>query len=443
MDISNINEPNATGLSLVDWLSLSFVSGIGPARLSRLYTYLSHPNLALSDNQQKTDSKQSLLIEPSSKPSGSSIISYEVLTSLKWPDLTAQQAMAYLSTGKLTSEQEAKKAISLAWLAEDNHYILLRHTPYYPDDLEEISTAPAFFYLEGSLKGLSLPKVGIVGARKCTRYGHDITFRLAAELSARGVCVVSGGAIGVDTAAHCGALSSTDSPTIVVMGTGLLHPYPAKNITLFHDVLEKGGALISEYPLMTTPRPHLFPPRNRIISGLSKGVLVTEASVKSGSLISANYAVQQNREVFAVPGRVTDPQSFGCFELLRQGATLIRGVDDILEELPNLGLLKSDQSKPEMEATQSEASSNVSRERIHLAVEESHQDRETFQKLPEDASEAAQVVLKVLDKEEGSPLDFDRLIVMSGLEANQMMQALIELELSSCIENRSGLYFRI
>lgn len=441
MDITNINEPNITGLSLVDWLSLSFVSGIGPARLSRLYTYLSHPNL-LSGDQEQVGGRQSL-IEPNSNSSGAPLVSYEVLKSLKWPELTAQQAMAYLSTSKLTPEQEEKRALSLTWLAEDSHYVLLRHSPHYPDELEEISTAPAFLYLEGSLKGLSLSKIGIVGARKCTRYGYDITFKLAAELSSRGICVVSGGAIGIDTAAHYGALSSTESPTIVVMGTGLLHPYPSKNTPLFRDVLEKGGALISEYPLMTTPRPHLFPPRNRIISGLSKGILVTEASVKSGSLISANYAVQQNREVFAVPGRITDPQSFGCFELLRQGATLVRGVEDILEELPNLNLLNSEKHQLDIHGAQSEVHSNVSRERLDVSSEGLHLDAKAYQKLPEVASEAAQRVIKILDKEEGGPLDFDRLIVMSGLEANQMMQALIELELASCIEGRSGLYYRI
>jgi DNA processing protein len=413
----------AAGLTQTDWICLSFLSGIGPARLSRLYTYLMQLHSDTSQDQTKTTSR----FETDSNPPD--IISYDLLRALKWPEVTARQAMDYLSTGTLTKEQVIKRDQSLSWLADPHHFVVLQEDLFYPSELKEISVAPAFLYVEGHRNALALPKIGIVGARKCTRHGRDITFQLAEQLASHGICVVSGGAIGIDTAAHQGALQGKATPTIGVMGTGLLHRYPTQNTALFEQIVEQGGALISEYPLTTSPRPHLFPPRNRIISGLSMGVLVAEASIKSGSLISASYAVQQNRDVFALPGRLSDKQSEGCHQLLRQGATLVRNVDDILEECSATSLIFENTAVAQNKA----AERTVVHGRTSL--------HGSFHQIPESASEGAKTLAIALEKE-ATAMDFDALIRFTQMSAGMMMQALMELELSGCIENSEGLYGR-
>ena len=437
---------NASGLSKTDWLCLSFLSGIGPSRLSRLYTYLSQ-----LDYHASMDNAENLPLfsnEELSDTSPSETITYDLLIALKWPEITARQAMDYFSNGILTKEQEAKRDESLAWLEEADHHLVLQEDEHYPKALKEISVAPAFLYVEGNRDTLALPKVGIVGARKCTRYGRDATFQFAEQLSARGVCVVSGGAMGVDTAAHQGALYNKTTPTIAVMGTGLFHRYPHHNRQMFEEILEQGGALISEYPLSTSPRPHLFPPRNRIISGLSMGVLVSEASLKSGSLISASYAIQQNREVFALPGRLIDPQSEGCHQLLRQGATLVRHVDDILAECSDLSLpsapitksvniTKRVKSSAAEKNTKNPLSNNRNQTAESMPVLVSNQ----VHALPESTSDNAKAVIAIMEQE-AQPMDFDALIRQSKMDAGLMMQVLMELELYGCVENREGLYCR-
>jgi DNA processing protein len=425
----------SAGLTETDWLCLSFLSGIGPSRLSRLYTYLDNlqtPECEINHQETEslkdTDSQNWLSLTPPIldisrslfESDSSDILNYNVLKALKWPDITAREAMDYLSNTTLTDEQKIKRDKTLSWLEDANHHLILRESKLYPKALKEIHVAPAFLYVEGEQKTLMLPKIGIVGARKCTHYGRDATFQFAEQLSSRGVCVVSGGALGVDTAAHQGALHNKTTPTIAVMGTGLQHRYPNQNSRLFEDILEQGGALISECPLTTSPKPHLFPPRNRIISGLSMGVLVAEASLKSGSLITASYAVQQNREVFAFPGRLSDLQSEGCHQLLRQGATLVRNVDEILEECS----AALDASKVFSEGSSSEMVKGKS-----------------ISALPDTLSNEAKSVAVLLEKEV-TPLDFDSLIRHTEMNAGAMMQVLMELELSECVMNREGLYYR-
>lgn len=415
---------NASGLSKTDWLCLSFLSGIGPSRLSRLYTYLSQ-----LDHPASTEATETLSLF--SGDNSSETISYELLIALKWPDITARQAMDYFSNGTLTMEQESKRDESLAWLEGQDHHLVLQEDDFYPAALKEITVAPAFLYVEGNPEVLALPKVGIVGARKCSRYGRDITFQFAEQLSDRGICVVSGGAMGVDTAAHQGALKSKTTPTIAVMGTGLFHRYPNHNRQMFEEILEQGGALVSEYPLSTSPRPHLFPPRNRIISGLSMGVLVSEASIKSGSLISASYAVQQNREVFALPGRLIDPHSEGCHQLIRQGATLVRHVEDILSECSELPVLSEKIREKK----------SPSKNRSHLIDTAPSITPGRFNPIPESTSDNAKAVIAVIEQE-AQAMDFDALIRHTQMDAGLMMQVLMELELMGCVENREGLYCR-
>lgn len=447
------------GLTQEDWLTLSFLTGIGPARLSRLFTYFDQ----LNDMQAKD-----LLSEVETQPYPDQV-SYELLCQLKWPAVTAREAMAYLDHQSLSSEQAEKKQISQDWLADKQHHLLLQSDLLYPSALKEIGVAPAFLYVDGDLASFALPKLGIVGARHCTGYGREITRQLANQLSRQGISIVSGGARGIDTAAHQGALAAATTPTIAVMGTGLLIHYPKQNKGLFQEILAQGGCLVSEYPLMTDVRPHLFPPRNRIISGLSMGVLVTEASPKSGSLISANYAVQQNREVFALPGRVKDAQAEGCHQLIRQGAILVRHAEDILDEIlpANQSLqVEKDHSKiknpVEKTFTKRKSSHNVSRETLlkqangrssqnlarHAAGAANTTDAvfslieaNSTKALPTHLSDHARTVATLLEKE-AQAMDFDALVRQTQLTAPSMMQVLMELELCQCIENRNGVYVR-
>ncbi len=200
----------------------------------------------------------------------------------------------------------------------------------YPTLLREIHAAPAVIYVRGRLQSDDTPTLAIVGARKATHYGRTVAEQLASELAAMGVTVVSGLARGIDSAAHTGALKT--GITYAVMGTGPDIIYPQENQRLAAAIREQ-GALITEYLPGTPPHPAHFPARNRIISGLSLGTLVVEAQETSGSLITADFALEQNREVFAIPGNIMSPTSRGCHRLLKQGARLVEGVADIVDEL--------------------------------------------------------------------------------------------------------------
>ena len=438
------------GLTHEDWISLSFLSSIGPSRLSRLFTYFIELD-AMQGKDLLSDSKQGSFPE---------YVNYQLLRQLKWPEVTAREAMAYLNHGTLTVEQADKKQQSLAWLEDERHHLLLQSDCQYPNILKQISVAPAFLYVDGDLESLNYPKLGIVGARRCTGYGREVTRQLASQLAQQGISIVSGGARGIDTAAHQGALAAQSTPTIAVMGTGLFQHYPVQNKGLFQDILNQGGCLISEYPLMTGVRPHLFPPRNRIISGLSLGVLVTEASPKSGSLISANYALQQNREVFALPGRVKDVQAEGCHQLIRQGAVLVRHVEDILNDIlpateASHETQKAEKKQPQKSKSSAAKEHNVSRETL-LKQANTQSEKKHFRDssrdlslvplvqttpLPDHISTQARTIAHLLEKE-SQAMDFDALVRHSKLTAPAMMQLLMELELCQCIENRNGVYVR-
>lgn len=200
----------------------------------------------------------------------------------------------------------------------------------YPQLLREIPDPPPYLYVYGRLDNTNR-KIAVVGSRNATGYGITTTKRLCMSLAALGLSVVSGMAIGIDTAAHEGALSGKGT-TVAVLGSGLEKIYPAKNRKLFHRISEN-GAVVSEFPLATEPEAHNFPVRNRIISGMSLGTVVVEATKKSGSLITARLAAEQNREVFAVPGSIHSFKSIGSHTLIKQGAKLVEHVQDIVDEL--------------------------------------------------------------------------------------------------------------
>jgi DNA processing protein len=223
----------------------------------------------------------------------------------------------------------------LAWLrnAPDRHVLLLDQ-PGYPPQLAQIPDPPLALLVEGDAGLLLTPQIAVVGSRNASPAGREIAFQMAAALAGCGLLVTSGLAEGVDGAAHRGALAG-NNPTLAVLGTGPDRVYPRQHLALAGEI-RRHGALIGEQPVGTPPRSFNFPRRNRIISGLSLGVLVVEAGPQSGSLITARLAAEQGREVFAIPGGIHNPLARGCHALIREGAKLVETVSDILEELPPL-----------------------------------------------------------------------------------------------------------
>jgi DNA processing protein len=218
-----------------------------------------------------------------------------------------------------------------AWLAAPDAHFIACTDPAYPPLLDDLPGAPAWLYVKGDPAALRRPLLAIVGSRNATPQGRRDAAAFAQHLAEAGLTIVSGLAEGIDSAAHEGGLAGNASG-VAVVGTGLDRVYPAKNRDLAHR-LAGAGALVSEFALGTPPRPGHFPRRNRLISGLSLGVLVVEAAPQSGSLITARLAGEQGREVFAMPGSIHSPLSKGCHQLIRQGAKLVESAEDILEEL--------------------------------------------------------------------------------------------------------------
>jgi DNA processing protein len=277
----------------------------------------------------------------------------------------------------------------------------------YPKSLFEIPDPPPFLYVQGELRSHET-SVAIVGSRRATAYGLQATARLAGSLAGQGVTIISGMARGVDTAAHKGALAA-GGRTIGVLGCGIDKIYPPENRKLFQEMAEK-GCLVSEFPLGTLPLAENFPRRNRIISGLSKGVLVVEAAENSGSLITAQYALEHGRDVFAVPGNISFATSRGSNRLIKQGAKLVDCVEDILEELPGFGNVSgtADQQAP--------APRN-------------------FSLTPKEAA-----IYEVLAR---SPLHIDDIIAQTELTAGEVSSMLLHLELKGAVTPLPGTHYAV
>ena len=213
--------------------------------------------------------------------------------------------------------------------------ILILDDGSYPALLREIDDPPPVLYVKGDWQAcFEQPCVGVIGSRMCSTYGVNASEMLSRDLASRGITVVSGLARGIDTAAHLGAMRG-NGRTIAVMGTGIDKVYPKENNGLVREILASGGCLVTQFPLSTPPLKDNFPYRNRIISGLSLGVLIVEASERSGSLITARLAMEQNREVMAVPGNITSGNSFGTNYLIKSGAKLVQQWQDVVAELPS------------------------------------------------------------------------------------------------------------
>ena len=228
-------------------------------------------------------------------------------------------------------------ASTLNWLQDDNNHVVTLADSAYPQALLNIPDPPLLLYVKGRLDLLNRSALAVVGSRNATPQGINNAEAFAKSLSDAGLCIISGMAHGIDAAAHRGALQGAGG-SIGVVGTGLDKVYPAANRDLAH-ALANQGALVSEFPLGTPPLAANFPRRNRIISGMSAGCLVVEASLQSGSLITARLALEQGRDVFAIPGSIHAPQSKGCHALLKQGAKLVETAQDVLEELGSLVVL--------------------------------------------------------------------------------------------------------
>lgn len=284
---------------ITDYLRLNLVPGIGPRLLHSLLEYFGSAAAVLSADG---DSLRSV---PGVGPK------------------LANSILDHRDSERATREIERCEKLGVR--------LITRDCPDYPPLLKQIHDAPPVFYCRGELLARDQLSIAIVGSRRCTLYGRQQAQKIASGLARAGMTVVSGLARGIDGAAHAGAVQA-GGRTLAVLGTGVLKIYPPEHADLSKQVIEH-GALISEFPLDTRPSPGLFPQRNRIISGLSHGVIVIEATRKSGAMHTVRHAMEQGREVFALPGRVDSLASEGCHDLLRDGVTLIRGVDDVLESL--------------------------------------------------------------------------------------------------------------
>lgn len=301
------------------------------------------------------------------------------------------EARASLDLDKALARVEAAGIKLLTW-----------NSPDYPRYLREIANPPPLLYLRGELSPADQWAVAIVGTRRLTTYGRQVTQELAAGLARNGVTIVSGLARGIDSIAHKAALEA-GGRTLAVLGSGLDCLYPAENRSLAEKIQAGQGAILTEYALGVQPEARNFPPRNRIISGLSLGVVVVEAGLTSGALITAAFALEQDREVFAVPGNVHSPASQGANRLIQRGAKLVTKVEDVLEEL-NLGLV------PEQTAAQ--------------------------MTLPESAEEAL-----LLEHLSGQPVHVDELSQSAGLPTALVSSTLTLMELKGMVRQVGGMNY--
>ena len=370
--------PEADGGSLSDWLILYHAPGIGAVTLLRLIDRFGDAREILHASVERLQS---------------SGLSPETIAWIRQPD------------------QEPIDR-DLAWLEQPGNHLLTVRSPGYPALLRQIPDPPPLLYVHGDVESLSSLQLAVVGSRNPTVSGRRTASEFAGCLAVAGLTITSGLALGIDSASHAGCLA-VDKPTVAVMGTGLDRVYPAANRELAHRIAGR-GALVSEFPIGTAPRPENFPRRNRIISGLSLGTLVVEAATRSGSLISARCAAEQGREVFAIPGSIHNPLSRGCHALIREGAKLVETAQDILDELGPLATTAV--AKPK----------SVSVEDLEAPVELSAD------------------YIQLLDFMGYAHASIDTLVETSGLTPAEVSSMLLQLELKGFIASSpGGLYNRL
>ena len=297
-------------------------------------------------------------------------------------------------------------------------WIVHMEDPRYPPALRQIYDPPPVLYIKGTLDRADNLAIGIVGCRRCSLYGQEQSSRLAHLLAAAGFTIVSGMARGIDTAAHTGALAA-EGRTLAVQGCGLSRVFPPENAKLF-ELISASGACISELPLRAEPLAENFPPRNRIIAGLSLGTIVVEAGLRSGALITAQAALESNREVMAVPGKVDSPLSQGPHRLIKEGAKLIESVEDVMEALGYIG----DQLKDHTALTAKETTEKVEMPLLETAKFNLKGHEKT--------------IYDALGKE---PLHIDQLIADTSLPAGAVNAGVVSLRLKGLIKQLPGNLF--
>jgi len=330
------------------------------------------------------------------------------LTSLEAKQLPAAVAQTIHSRRPLS---DAARELAQAQAAGCR--LLTWDEPEYPARLREIYDPPPLLYVKGSVGLLNRHMISIVGARRPTPYGNQMAVRLAKDLADRGLVVVSGAARGIDASAHKGALASANGATIGVLGCGIDVVYPKENKKIFEEI-EQRGAIISEFPLGTFPAPQNFPIRNRIIAGIALGVVVVEGAQYSGSLITARLAMEFGREVYGVPGNATQPSSFGPNQLIKQGAKLVTGWEDVVEELPT-----------------------PVRAELMPVENVSHAERATL--VEETLGPTERPLYELLSLDEARHVD--ELVENSGLSSSEVLAALFDLELKGVVRQLPGKQF--
>lgn len=352
------------------WLALSKVPGIGSVNCRRLLNFFDNPQAVWE-------------------------ASPDLLGKIPGFDKTAREnLLLYRATVDLEADWQR-------FLASGMQMITLDH-PAYPQRLANIYSPPPVVFFYGQLPEITGNCIAVVGARRCSAYGRHVAEQLARELAANGFTVVSGMARGIDTAAHKGALNS--GCTMAVLGSGADVVYPPENHKLYQDII-RGGAVISEFPPGTPPRAANFPARNRLISGLSNAVLVIEAAEKSGALITVDAALEQGRDVYAVPGCITNPYSTGCHKLIQQGAKLVTSITDILEDYGMAAL----PTPVKVEAA------------LQLTLEE-------------------QMVLANLDV---TPMGVEQLLGKTDWDSHRILSVLTGLEIKGLIESMPGKRYKL
>jgi DNA processing protein len=380
--------PNAVvapATNILEWLAISLTPGLGPTKARKLVERFGNPEAVF----------------------------HASLTELEGAGLQAVSAQS-IATGK--SAELARE--ELAKSAECSTIIISAEDRCYPPRLKEIYDPPLVLYVRGNPEVLLQPGIAMVGTRHPTPYGSGMAERLACDLAAQGLVVISGMARGIDTASHRGALSAKGK-TIAVFGTGVDVIYPKENSRLSEQILALGGAFISEFPLGTFAAPQNFPIRNRILSGMSVGVLVVEAAEYSGTRITARCALEQNRDVFAVPGNVTNKNSWGPNTLIKQGAKLVATWEDVWEDLP-----------PEVKLALTPASSQES------------EGNTTSSLFPDDGLPPHEKKILTLLKAD-EPTHIDELVekLENVMSSSEIFAALFELELNGKVRQMPGKNF--
>jgi DNA processing protein len=366
------------------WLALALTPGLGPARIKKLIEHFGTAERVF----------------------------HASLTELEAMGMRAVSAQS-IATGKSVelAQQECVKA------AEAGARIISLSDPEYPSRLKEIYDPPVILFVKGSVEVLAQPGIAMVGTRHPTPYGSGMAERLSTDLAARGLVIISGLARGVDTASHRGAVAAKGK-TVAVLGTGIDVMYPRENTRLTEQIIALGGALITEFPVGTSPAPQNFPIRNRIISGMSAGVLVVEAAEYSGTRITSRLALEQNRDVYAVPGNVTNKNSWGPNTLIKQGAKLVATWEDVWEELPTdvqvaLSAMQNESPEPE-----------------------------TASLFPDEVtSPHERKILKLLKADESTHIDQLVELLENEMSSSEIFAALFELELNGKVKQLPGKNF--